>query len=40
LHFIGAFLKFRNATISLVTSLRPSVRMEQLGSHSTDFNDI
>ena len=28
----------RNATVSFVMSVCPSVRMEQLGSHWTDFN--
>jgi len=31
--FLGAFAKLRKATISFVTSLRPSVRMEKLGFH-------
>jgi len=31
--FLGAFAKLQNTTSSLVTSIRPSVRMEQLGSH-------
>ena len=30
---LGAFAKFRKATISFVISVLPSVRMEQLGSH-------
>jgi hypothetical protein len=34
--FLGAFGKLRKATISFVmSSVRPSVRMEQLGSHWT-----
>jgi hypothetical protein len=35
--FLGAFAKLRKATISFVRSVRLSVRMEQLGSHWTDF---
>ena len=42
--FWGAFAKLRKATISFVMSVsspvRPSVHMEQLGSHLTDFNEI
>jgi hypothetical protein len=34
---LGALAKFRKATISFVMCL--SVRMEQLGSQSTDFRD-
>jgi hypothetical protein len=30
----------RKATISFVMSVRPSVRMKQLGSHWTDFQEI
>jgi hypothetical protein len=37
---LGAFVKLRKATISLVMSVRPSGRMEQLGSHWTDFHEI
>ena len=41
--FSGAFAKLRKATISVVMpaclSIRPSVRMEQLGSHRTDFDE-
>jgi hypothetical protein len=33
---LGAFTKFRKATISLALS----ARMEQLGSHWTDFHEI
>jgi len=33
---LGAFAKLRKATISFVMS----VRMEQLGSHWTDFHEI
>jgi hypothetical protein len=35
-YFLGAFAKLRKATISFVMS----VRMEQLESHWTDFNEI
>jgi hypothetical protein len=39
--FLGAFSKLRKAAISFVISVRPlSVRMEQLGSHCTDFHEI
>ena len=42
--FLGAFAKLRKAAISFVMSVRPSVRpsvrMEQLGSHWTDFHEI
>ena len=38
--FLGAFAKLRKETISFVISVRPSVRMEQLGSHWTDFHEI
>jgi hypothetical protein len=38
--FLGVFSKLRKATISFVMSVRPSVRMKQLGSHWTDFNEI
>ena len=34
---LGAFAISRKATISFVMSVRPSVRMEELGSHRTDF---
>jgi hypothetical protein len=37
--FLGAFEELRKATISFVMSLRLSVRMEQLGSHWTDFDE-
>ena len=41
---LGAFIKQRKVTISVVNSLlpsaRPSVRMEQLGSHWTDLYEI
>ena len=38
--FLVAFTKLFKATISLAMSVRQSVRMEQLGSHWTDFGDI
>jgi len=46
--FSGTFAKFRKATVIFVISVcpsvhqsfHPSVRMEQLGSHWTDFNEI
>jgi hypothetical protein len=38
--FLGALAKLRKATISFVMSVRLSVRMEQLGSHWTDFQEI
>jgi hypothetical protein len=38
--FLGAFAKLRKATISFVMSVHLSVRMEQLGSHLTDFHEI
>ena len=31
--FLGAFAKLRKEAVSFVMSVRPSVRMEQLGSH-------
>jgi hypothetical protein len=37
---LGAFAKLRKATFSFVMSVRPSVRVEQLGSNWTDFNQI
>ena len=40
---LGAFAKLRKATISIVTYIRPSVRlfvrMEQLYSYWTDFDE-
>jgi len=38
--FVGEFEKLRKATISLAMSVRPSVRMDQLGSHWKDFHEI
>jgi hypothetical protein len=37
---LGVFAKLRIATISFVMSVRPSIRMVQLGSHRTDFHEI
>jgi hypothetical protein len=36
----GAFAKLRKASISFVTSVCPSVPIEQLGCHRTDFYEI
>jgi len=36
--FLDTFTKLHEATVSFVMSARLSVRMEQLGSHLTDFN--
>ena len=38
--FLGAFTKLRKATISFVMSVRLSFRVEQLGSHWTEFHKI
>jgi hypothetical protein len=38
--FSGAFAKLRNATITIIMSVCLSVRMQQLGSYCTDFDDI
>jgi hypothetical protein len=38
LHFIGASVKSRKATVSFVMFVRLSVRMEQFSSHWTDFH--
>jgi hypothetical protein len=38
--FLNVFAKLRKATISFVMSVRPSVHMEQLGSHWTYFHEI
>jgi hypothetical protein len=38
--FLSAFAKLRKATVSFVLSVCPSVRMEQLGFHWTDFDQI
>jgi hypothetical protein len=37
--FFSAFAKLRKATISVGMSVRPSVRMEQLGCHLPDFRE-
>ena len=37
---LGAFRKLRKVTTSYVRSVGPSDRMEQLGSHWTDFHEI
>jgi hypothetical protein len=37
---LGAFAKVPKATISLVMSVRLSLRMEKLGSHWTEFYEI
>jgi hypothetical protein len=37
---LGAFAKLRKATVSFVMSVHPSVHMEQLGFHRTDFHEI
>jgi len=38
--FLGAFAELQRENVSFVMSVCPSVRMEQLGSHWTDFNEI
>jgi hypothetical protein len=38
--FLGAFAKLRETTISFVISVRPTVRVEKLDSHYTDFHKI
>ena len=35
--FLGTFAKLRKATTGFIVSVSLSIRMEQLGSHSTDF---
>jgi hypothetical protein len=37
---LGAFAKLRKATNIIVMSARPSIRMEQFGSHWKDFHEI
>jgi hypothetical protein len=37
---LGAFAELPKATITFVMSVLPSVRMEQLRSHWTDFHEI
>ena len=39
-YFSGMFTKLGRVTISFVTSVRPSVCMEQLGSHCMNFHEI
>jgi len=39
-NFLDTFAKWRKSTISFVMSVRPSFRMEKLGSHWTDFHEI
>jgi len=38
--FLGAIAKLWKATVSFVVSVCPYVRMDQLGSHRTDFYEI
>jgi hypothetical protein len=38
--FLGTFPKLRKADISFVMAGRPSVHMERLGFHWTDFHEI
>jgi hypothetical protein len=38
--FLGALAKLQKAIISFVLSVRPSVFMEKLGFHWTDFDEI
>jgi hypothetical protein len=38
--FLGAFAKLRKGTVSFVISVCLNVRMEQLGYHWTDINEI
>ena len=38
--FLGAFVKLQKPTIGFVMSVCPSVRMEQLCFHWTDFHNI
>jgi hypothetical protein len=38
--FLGAFAKLREAIISCVMCVRPSVRIEQLGYRLTEFHEI
>ena len=37
---LGAFANVQKVTISFIMFVRPSVRMEQLGSQTTNFNEI
>jgi hypothetical protein len=38
--FLVAFTKLRKETVSFIMFVRPSVRMEQLSSHWTGFDEI
>jgi len=38
--FFDVFTKLRKAMISFITYVRPSIHMEWLGSHCTDFHEI
>ena len=38
--FVGTLAQLRKANIGFVMPVGPSVRMEQLGSHSREFNEI
>jgi len=38
--FLSAFTKLRKRLFSFIMSVRPSIRMEQLGSHWTEFHEI
>jgi hypothetical protein len=40
MYIVFEFTELRKETTSLVMSVRPSARMEQLGSHWTDSNEI
>ena len=40
LSLVDAFAKFPKASLSFAMSVRPPVRMGQLGSHWTDFHEI
>jgi len=40
-HFLlGTFVESQKAATSFVVPICPSVRMEQVGSHRTDFHEI
>jgi len=38
--FLGDFAKLLQTIVGFIISVLLSVRMEQLGSHSTDFHEI
>jgi hypothetical protein len=40
LRFLGAFAKLRQATVSFVMSVCPSIRVDQLGSQWMNFHVI